>query len=104
MTKKYFNKIISVFILAVFCFTTFVPVSFAATSIPTKVGTPTKVGAKKVTTKKPVVKKKVVKKKKEKLTLNPPLITLDTAPHSPKPVSKKKTTTKKKVVAVKKKA
>ena len=59
--------------------------------------------AKTVAVKKPVAKKKVVAKKKkvvkrkEKLTTTPALITVDTAPHSAKPVAKKKTTTKKKI-------
>ena len=62
------------------------------------------------TTTKTVVKKKTTKKRrstkrKEKLTVNPPLITLDTAPHSGRPLAramkrkttKKSTSTKKKV-------
>ncbi|MDQ5971188.1 MAG: hypothetical protein QG566_134 [Patescibacteria group bacterium] len=54
----------------------------------------------KATTKKKSTKKKVTKKK-PKVVLAPPLFTLETAPHSPKPSSKskskKKTTTKKTV-------
>ena len=42
-------------------------------------------------------------KKKERLISNPPLITLDTAPHSPRPAAKKKKSSKKTVIAVKKK-
>ncbi|MCC6324020.1 hypothetical protein IT400_04500 [Candidatus Nomurabacteria bacterium] len=59
---------------------------------------------KKSTTKKATTKKttkKKVTKKKPKVVLAPPLFTLETAPHSPKPASKskskKKTTTKKTV-------
>lgn len=57
-----------------------------------------KVAPKKTVAKKPAPKKKVVAKKKSSVNLNPPRITLETAPHSPKPVAKKKTTTKKPVV------
>lgn len=57
---------------------------------------------------KKIIKKKKRTKKKEKLIAVPPLITLETAPHSPKPgvkAKKKSTATKKsttKVVAKKK--
>lgn len=50
--------------------------------------------AKKAPVKKKVVKKKVVKKKTSSVNLNPPRITLETAPHSEKKVAKKKTTKK----------
>ena len=53
---------------------------------------------KKSTTKKPVAKKKTVAKKKSSVNLNPPRITLETAPHSEKKVSKKKKATKKPIV------
>ena len=72
------------------------PVSAATKATTHRVAT-------KVTTKK-VAKKKKVTKKKERLIANPPLITLDNAPHSPKPYSakSKKKTTPKKVLAIKK--
>jgi hypothetical protein len=50
--------------------------------------------AKKTTTKKKSKKKKITKRK-ERLIAEPPLITMDTAPHSPKPVAKKSTKKKK---------
>ncbi|MCC6323964.1 hypothetical protein IT400_04205 [Candidatus Nomurabacteria bacterium] len=71
----------------------------------TKTTTVKKSTTKKATNKKTTTKKKVTKKK-PKVVLAPPLFTLETAPHSPKPSSKskskKKTTTKK--TANKKKA
>jgi hypothetical protein len=84
MKKKTFSLILSVFLLVSFTSTALIPMeAYAAT-------------AKKTTTvkKKAPAKKKVVKKKT--VNLNPPEITLETAPHSEKPVAKK--VTKKKVV------
>lgn len=72
--------------------------TFAATTVKTPAKTTvakSKTPAKKTVAKKKTTKKKVVKKKT--VNLNPPLITLETAPHSEKPAAKKKTT-KKKVV------
>lgn len=91
------KKIITIFIFVIFTFTS-IGGSFPRTVEAATAKTTT---TKKSTTKK-TTKKKVIKKKKERLILNPPLITLDTAPHSPKPVTKKKTTTKKKVTTKKK--
>lgn len=85
------KRFVTIFILFTFLLG-ISPVSvFAATTKTTK-----KVA---VTKKKVAIKKSV--KRKEKLTVEPPLFTIDTAPHSPKPVarSKKKTTKK---VAIKK--
>ncbi|MCX6755848.1 MAG: hypothetical protein NTX85_00695 [Candidatus Nomurabacteria bacterium] len=53
------------------------------------------------TTKKVTVVKKKKKARKEKLTLNPPLFTLETAPHSPRPIARGKRKSTKKV-AIKK--
>lgn len=72
--------------------------SSTAVSVPVKeIPTPVKQEVKKPVVKKKVAvkKKKVVTKRKEKLTTAPALITVDTAPHSPKPIAKKKTTKKK---------
>ncbi len=75
--------------------------ALAATAVkkptPAKTTVAKKAPAKKTATKK-TTKKKVVAKKKSSVNLNPPRITLETAPHSEKKVSKKKTTTKKPVV------
>lgn len=62
-----------------------------------------KPAAKAAVAKKPAAKKKAAPKKvvKEKLTINPPLITVDTAPHSPKPAAKKKVTPVKKKTTTK---
>ncbi len=63
----------------------------------------TKPSSHKVTAKNKITKKKRKVVRKEKLTLTPPLFTLDTAPHSPKPITKyKKKSTKKKVIGKKK--
>ena len=54
--------------------------------------------AKTATTKnKTSTKKKVIRKKRDSVNLDPPLITLETAPHSAKPITKKKRTKKKTV-------
>jgi hypothetical protein len=59
---------------------------------------PVLVSAASKTTKKVTVVKKKKKARKEKLTLNPPLFTIDTAPHSPKPIARGKKKSAKKVV------
>lgn len=93
------KKIFSIFIIASFLFTPVFEVSAAATkSTKTVAKKPVakKPAAKKAVTKKPVAKKKVVKKR---VIENPPLITIETAPHSPKPIAKatKKVVKKKKI-------
>jgi len=103
------KKIILPFFIILSLFIGYPSSIFAVTTSPIKSPTKTIVTASKTTTKKVVVKKKkkVVAKKKEKLIAIPPLFTLDTAPHSAKPVyrsTKKKTSTPvKKPVVVKKK-
>lgn len=86
MTKKRIILILAMFVLVV------IPIS--ATEIPHQAPTPEQVlataatVAPKPTVVKPVVKKKVVAKKKapakkkERLITAPPLITVETAPHS----------------------
>lgn len=94
------KKIFSIFIIASFLFTPVFEVSAAATkstkAVVAKKLVAKKPVAKKAVTKKPVAKKKVVKKR---VIENPPLITLETAPHSPKPIAKatKKVVKKKKI-------
>lgn len=89
-------------ILAVmFTTTALIPLEvFAATATKktntTVKKTPTKAPVKKVVKKKAPTKKVV----KKKVNLNPPMITLATAPHSAKPAPKKKVT--KKTTTVKK--
>ncbi len=88
------KKIFSILIIFILFITPVVEVS-AVAKTPTK--TTTKTTAKKTVNKKPVTKKKVAKKKSvKKVIANPPLITLETAPHSPKPASKVNKRTKKK--------
>jgi hypothetical protein len=96
MINKFTKIILPVFIALSLVVGSPVGVVHAATTVKTTTS------AKKVA-KKPVAKKKVVKKKKERLIAEPALFTLETAPHSPKPVAKSKKKTIKKVV-VKKKA
>lgn len=75
--------------------------AFAATAVkkptPAKTTVAKKAPVKKTAPKK-TTKKKVATKKKSSVNLNPPRITLETAPHSEKKVSKKKKTTKKPIV------
>jgi hypothetical protein len=89
------KKIFSIFIIASFLFTPVFEVSAAATKSAKTVAK--KSVAKKAVAKKSVAKKKVVKKKR--VIENPPLITIETAPHSPKPIAKatKKVVKKKKI-------
>lgn len=91
--SKIFIKIISFFILIMFTLTS-APAIASSNAKPVKnqVKTTTKTSTKKPVAKKKISKKKVVKRKS--VNLNPPLITLETAPHSEKPVAKKKTTKK----------
>ncbi len=86
------KKIFSILIIFILFITPVVEVSAT-------VKTPAKTTAKKTVSKKPVTKKKVTKKKAaKKVIANPPLITLETAPHSPKPASKVNKKTKKKKI------
>jgi len=103
MNKKYIIYIFTVLLLVAIPFSTFEVLHIAEAATPTKT-TPAKTTVtKKPTAKKVVAKKKVVKKgtkKKERLMVAPPKFTIDTAPHSPKPIakaSKKKTPVKKSV-------
>lgn len=101
--KQMIKKILPIFIILAL-FVGYSPSAFAATTPTAKKTVTTKTTSKKVTTKKKTTKKKKVVKKKEKLIANPPLITLDTAPHSPKPIAKAKKKTIKKTTTPKKKA
>ncbi len=89
MKNKTLTFIFSLIISFAFTSTALIPsTAFAATTKTTS----------KTTAKKKTTKKKVIKKKSS-VDLDPPLITLETAPHSPKPAAKvkKKATTKKTV-------